>query len=178
MGRLQHQRGGSLGSLVSQTRQQTGVGVRGQHDAVMPKSLLHHLQLAPNRQHQTGRTMPQIMQPDRRHTSPGRQPAKRMRQIPRAERNTPATSRTQTRSAHRRTPDDARRRDAAAPSPLPRQRHCTNAALGLGRADHGPPVVALHLMRHHQQSVVQVQIAPAEPGGLATTQPHQRDQQI
>jgi hypothetical protein len=60
------QAGGGRGGFDVLLVQHAGVGIGGQHDTGVPELLLHRLQISPRAVRQTGRAVPQVMQPHRR----------------------------------------------------------------------------------------------------------------
>ncbi len=75
--RLCEQRAQAVERLLLHRWQDVGVGVEGQRDLAVPQQLLDDLGMNPEREQEAGRAMPQAVEGDRWHSSPGQQRAKR-----------------------------------------------------------------------------------------------------
>ena len=168
-----HERGDLFGGFAGDVREDGGVGVGGEHDGAVPEHVLHHPQVHPGGQRQGGRAVGEVMQPDRRHPGLHRESADGPGQ--------PVGCHRVTAWAGEHVPTVLIGRTAFDPFqglllPVPTKRGDGRAvqserpfaAGGLGWADDHMAVVLLQLLADRRYAGVQVDVAPAQPGRLAT----------
>jgi hypothetical protein len=172
---LEDEGGDLLGSGAGDLGQDRGVGVGGEHDGGVAHHVLHHLQFHPSGQGERGGTVAQVMQPDRRQ--PGGlgedaevagEPVGGQRVAAEAGEDVAAVMVAGLVLAGA---VGAQRGDGGVV-----QGDDAGAVAGLGRAGDHVPVVLLQLLGDDRDTLVEVDVAPAQPGGLAAAQPAQGDQ--
>ncbi len=149
----------------------------------MPEHLLHYPQVHPRGQGQRGRAMAQVVQADGRQARSRGQRAEGAGQPVGSHRVPVEVGEHQ---PARPVAGPVRARLGPLPVTVGTQRRDGRVIQGddpgavrrLGRADRQPAVVLLQLLGDHRGLAVQVDVAPAQPGGLAATQPAQRDQVV